>query len=156
MSDQIQFEPRACRLAEPSRITVLRRAEVLRNVDIFSKATVEELLRIAAISGEIRFKAGEVLFRQGEIADALYIITEGRVEIKNEGRGETLGACEAIGLYEVLSDETRYASALAVEDTYALKIEAEDFFDLVSHNTEIVQSLFRLLIQKLASNGKRP
>lgn len=150
MSDQIQYEPQACRRAEPERFTVLRRAEVLRKADIFSRATVEELLHLAAISREVRFAGGDQIFRRGEPADAIYILIGGRVELEGDARRDSPGPFEAVGLYEVLSDQRRAASARAAEETLALKIEAQDFFDLLSHNIEIVQGLFRLLIQELS------
>lgn len=150
MSDQIQYESQACRRAEPARFTVLRRAEVLRKTELFSRATVEELLHLAAISREVRFGAGETIFARGEPADALYILIGGRVELEGDAPREAPGPFQAVGLYEVLSDQRRAATARAAEETLALKIETLDFFDLLSHNIEIVQGLFRLLIQKLS------
>lgn len=149
MSEQTPYEPIISGSSSNVGLTALQRAEILRNAEIFSKATVEELLYVAAISSEVRFKAETTIFQEGEIADALYVIIEGKVERIRFGYKEALGPYEVFGLYAVLTGEPRYASAQTLEDTYALKIGAQDFFDLVSHNTEIVQSLFKLLILKI-------
>ncbi len=155
MSEQVPFQPLLCTPSSEARYTALQRAEILRNVEFFSKATVEELFLLAAISCEIQLKAGQEIFREGEIADALYIIIEGKVELAGSTFKDMLGPHDAVGLYAVLADEPRYASAKILEDTYALKIGAQDFYDLLSHNAEIVQSLFKLLTSRLASEGKR-
>ena len=144
-----------CASSSKPRFTALQRAEILRNVEIFSKATVEELFLLAAISCEVRLKAGGDIFMEGEIADALYVIVEGKVQLTGSRIRDVLGPHDAVGLYAVLADEPRYASAKVLEDTFALKIGAQDFYDLLSHNAEIVQSLFKLLTLRLASEGKR-
>jgi CRP-like cAMP-binding protein len=155
MSEQVPFQPLVCTPASEARYTALQRAEILRNVEFFSRATVEELFLLAAISCEVQMKAGQEIFREGEIADALYIIIEGKVELAGSTIKEMLGPHDAVGLYAVLAGEARYATAKIREDTYALKIGAQDFYDLLSHNAEIVQSLFKLLTSRLASEGKR-
>lgn len=155
MSEQVPFQPMVCNSSSEPKLTALQRAEVLRNVEFFSKATVEELFLLAAISCEVQLKAGDDIFMQGEIADALYIIVEGKVELTGSTFKDVLGPHDAVGLYAVLADEPRYASARVLEDTFAFKIGAQDFYDLLSHNTEIVQSLFKLLTSRLAREGKR-
>ena len=74
-----------------------------------------------------KYKAGEIVFRQGYPADNAYVIESGQVEIFQEladGKEEhvaTLGAGQMFGEYGVLDDAPRSASARAVEDT-TLKI----------------------------------
>lgn len=85
------------------------------------------LILLATISCEIQLNAGEKIFAEGEIADALYIIVEGKVELRGSAISGLLGPYEAFGICAVLSNEPRYASARALEDTFALKIRAQDF-----------------------------
>lgn len=155
MSEQIPFQPMVCNSSSEPKFTALQRAEILRNVEFFSRATVEELFLLAAISCEVQLKAGADIFMEGEIADALYIIVEGKVELTGSTFNGVLGPYDAVGLYAVLADEPRYASAKVLEDTFAFKIGAQDFYDLLSHNVEIVQNLFKLLTSRLAGEGKR-
>jgi len=154
MSEQVPFQSLVYTTSSEAQFTAMQRAEILRNVKFFSRATVEELFLLAAISSEIQLKAGEDIFREGEIADALYIIIKGKVELAGSSFRELLGPHDAVGLYAVLADEPRYASAKVLEDTFAFKIGAQDFYDLLSHNTEIVQSLFKLLTSRMASEEK--
>jgi len=149
MTELLPYQPIVSGSSSEPKLTAIQRAEILRKAEIFSKATVEELLYLAAIAGEVHFEAETIIFSEGEMADALYIIIKGTVERINAPLKEVLGSHEAFGLYAVLTGEPRYATVQALEETYALKIETQDFFDLISHNTEIVQSLFKLLFQQI-------
>lgn len=71
---------------------------------------------------ELRFKAGDIIFKEGYPSDHAYIIVSGKVEIFQEREGKkqnlaTLCAGEMFGEYGVLDDKPRSASAGAVEDT---------------------------------------
>ena len=71
---------------------------------------------------EVRFKAGEVIFRQAYPADYAYVIKSGRVEIYKEnsdGSEEHIVILEPgqmFGELGVLDDAPRSASARAVDD----------------------------------------
>lgn len=138
-------------------LTTLQRAEFIRGVDIFSHATVEELFRLASIAQEVRFAPQEVIFREGDVGDALYPIIKGQVELScnEKGRTEVVGAGQAFGLYSVLTREPRYATAKAVEDTLALRIGGEDLYTLLSNNMEIVASIFKHFAKTLGVSPRR-
>jgi len=133
------------------QLTALQKVECLRHVDLFSHATVEELVRLAAISAEVHFRAGDMIFGEGDIGDALYVVIRGRVSLTRGGTedNETVSSLRAFGTYSVLTREPRYFTAKVLEDTFALRIDAEDFFDLLSHNMEIVVGIFKLFARKM-------
>jgi len=126
---------------------VMTRVEMvvfLQGVDLFSFCTAEQVLQVAAISSECSFAAGAVVYRRNQSPDALYCVVEGRVELLGEEERRTLvGPQGRFGVLEILSGRLRVADATAVTATRALRIEAEDFFDLLSNNIEIVKALFR-------------
>jgi CRP-like cAMP-binding protein len=116
----------------------------LQGVDLFSFCTAEQVLQVAAISRECAFAAGEVVYRRNQSPDALYCVVEGRVEVVGEAEQRTLvGPQGRFGVLEILSGRLRVADAVAATATRSLRIEAEDFFDLLSNNIEIVKALFR-------------
>lgn len=118
----------------------------LQSVDLFAHCRAEEILRIAAIARERRFAAGEELFTAGDPADELYCIVRGRVKIDGDER--EAGPLQTVGVHEILSGHLRTAGARSATDTLALAISAEDLFDLLANNVEIVKSLFRHLVQR--------
>ncbi len=121
----------------------------LQGVDLFSFCDADQMLRLAAISREWSFDPGERIYRRGTPADALYCVVEGAVRLVHEdGRGVEVGPRGRFGVDEILSGRLRDGDAVASKATRVLIIEADDFFDLLSNNIEIVKALFRQLSKK--------
>lgn len=57
------------------------KAEVLRNVELFEGATETLITRVADIAEEKSFALGEMVFEEGEKAQWVYILLEGKVRI---------------------------------------------------------------------------
>lgn len=53
----------------------------LDQAEVFEGLSDEQRRRVAAVAVEREVAAGEVLFRMGDVADALYVIRSGRVEL---------------------------------------------------------------------------
>ena len=71
--------------------------ELLRNIPLFAKLEPSKLKLLAFTSERITYEADQVLFRQGDVGDAAYIIVDGSAKVLVEtGEGEievaTLGA----------------------------------------------------------------
>lgn len=132
-------------------LTTLQKAELLRGLEVFSQATVEELYQLGSIAREVGFPADGTVFRENDGGDAFYIVVRGQIELtcQESGGREVLGPGQAVGLYSVLTREPRCATAKALEDTVGICIGAEDFYNLLSNNTEIVTSTFKYFVQKL-------
>ncbi len=131
-------------MAELARIETV---VFLQSVDIFSFCKAEEVLRIAAIARERSFVEGERIFESGDSADSLYCVVRGSVVLEtSDGTVRSAGPLTTFGVLEILTGRLRNASARAESDTLVLAIEADDFFDLLAHNIEIIKALFRHLI----------
>jgi CRP-like cAMP-binding protein len=86
------------------------------------------------------------VYQHNEPPDALYCIVEGKVDLGSEdGDSFRVGARETFGVLDILRGQLRSKVATAAADTQALVIEAEDFFDLMAVNIDIVRALFRQL-----------
>ncbi len=119
----------------------------LQGVDLFAHCNADQVLRLAAIARENTFAKGEEVFRKGDAPDALYCVVEGRVRLEREGDGGTIvGSSGRFGVLDILSGRPRSGRAVAQTDTRLLTIEAEDFFDLLSNNIDIVKALFRTVV----------
>ena len=125
----------------------------LQGVDFFSACTAEQILRISAIVHQRRLAAGETVYGPGEPASDLYCVVEGAVGTGNGAGRSRVEPGETFGVLEILSGRLRSQSAVAEEDSLVLEIGAEDFFDLLSHNIEIVKALFRRIIESREEPG---
>ena len=118
----------------------------LKSVDIFEHATVEQLGRIAGLMEEVNFEAGETIYKEGEPGDAFYVILSGRVLLERNGSTiRELNEKEAFGTLEVLDFHPRVATAKAIDQLRALKLNGQEFHDLLSLDIEMVQAVFRTL-----------
>ena len=125
---------------------------LLQGVELFKFCSAEEIVRIAAISEQRAFAAGEQIYRAKDPARTLYCVVEGEVALESEGGDDELrlGPHDSFGVLEILSGRLRANHARATKDTLTLAISAGDFFDLLSNNVEIVKALFREVL------GERP
>src|SRR5262245_49110001 len=60
----------------------------LRGVYLFEGLSDEQLGDLIAVGDEVRFEAGDVLFREGEVADFWWVLLSGRVELLRRTRWE--------------------------------------------------------------------
>jgi CRP/FNR family transcriptional regulator, cyclic AMP receptor protein len=102
------------------------------------------------------FSAGEVLFREGERGEEMYVIQSGLVRVVKRVGGEyrslaTLGKGEFIGEMAILNGRPRTATALVLEDARCLVIDAATLEQMVSDNTEIALRLVKKLARRLDS-----
>ncbi len=133
-----------------NQLTSLQKAELIRGVGIFSHAVVEELFRLASIAREVQFAAGEIVARENDIIDALYVVIVGSVEMAsaNDTFRQIVGPRETLGLHSVLTREPLEFTATALKETVALSIGAEDLYNLLSNDPEIMVSIFRHFTEK--------
>jgi CRP-like cAMP-binding protein len=135
--------------SEP-QLTSLRKAELIRGVDLFSSMTVEELFQVAAVAREVQFASGEVVARENDVGNPLYFVVQGKVELtsRREEWREVVESGAFFGLHAWLTREPLSFTAQTREDTLALAIGSEDFFSLLSSDTEIASSLFKYFAAK--------
>ncbi|MEM7583787.1 MAG: Crp/Fnr family transcriptional regulator [Acidobacteriota bacterium] len=130
-------------------LTRIQKVVVLQAVDLFTYCNAEQMMRIAGIAQQRNFGAGEKIYSINDAAESMCCVVEGKVKLRGAaGRERTIGARETFGVSEILSDRLRAENAWADSATVGLVIGAEDFFDLLSNNVEIVKALFRQLLRR--------
>jgi len=135
-------------MMEQKRLATIEKVVFLKSVDIFSHATIEELGRVAALTEEVHFEPGETIFRKGEPTDAMYLILAGRVAI--EGNGQIVREVtekQALGTVAALDRNPAVHTAKAMDSVYALKLNAQDFDDILSVDFECVRAVLHALCQ---------
>jgi CRP-like cAMP-binding protein len=149
MAQQIFSSPLKERLSSPM-LSIVEKVLFLKSVDLFSKISGEDLSRLAGIAEEVTFAQDELIFPEGEIGDTLYLIVDGSVMIhRQEKEIKRLGAKEAFGEMAILDNEPRNASVTALTDVTCLKIDRQDFYELMSEKVEIAYGIIRVLMSRL-------
>jgi CRP/FNR family transcriptional regulator len=131
-------------------LTTVEKVLFLQDVDIFEFTSTEDLSLIAAITDEIEYKADKVIFKEGEISDAMYMVSEGKVRLSRSGQEVMMAKHKDVfGTWALFDDEPRVVSAATVEDTVLLRIDKEDFIDLLADHVAITQSILKSMVKKL-------
>ena len=108
-------------------------AERFANNKLFEGIAAEVLNDIASGIELVRYKAGDVIFREGDPGECMYLVSDGRVKVSKAGRGcqqETLGFIEPgsfFGEMALLDGEPRSAQAAAVEASVLGRVNEATF-----------------------------
>jgi CRP/FNR family transcriptional regulator, cyclic AMP receptor protein len=130
-------------------VSLNEEVELLRNIPLFAKLEPSKLKLLAFTSERITYEAGQILFHQGDVGDAAYIIVEGSASVLVEtGGGEievaTLGRNDFVGEIAILCDVPRTATVKATAQTVTLRITKDLFFRLVAEFPEMRELASRL------------
>jgi len=137
-------------------ITTVEKVLFLKSIDLFRGLPGEELAQIAEIAEEVPISADGLVFSEGELGDALYIVAEGRVRVHNTERTlAEFGERECFGEMSVLDSEPRSASVSAMKETMLLKIGREEFKDILSERPEISLGIMKVLSRRLREMNRR-
>jgi CRP-like cAMP-binding protein len=104
--------------------------------------------------------AGEVILRQGEPAEFLYVVTDGMVEMSfkpYDGNPITVSHVEKGGLFgwsAVLGSDRYTSSAIAIEDVKALRLRGDELRELCLEHPEAGKDILEHLADGVSSRWK--
>ena len=131
-------------------MTLIEKILFLQEVELLSNLSPEQLGRIALITQETALPRGKTLFREKHGSDAMYVIVEGKVALESNGeRIHVAGEKEVVGTWALIDYEPMVATATVAEDARLLRIEREDFYDLLADHSEIMQQIFHMLVRRI-------
>jgi len=102
------------------------------------------------------YKNGEVIVRQGETGDSMYVIQDGQAEVvvdKNgtEVRLRTLGKGEFIGEMGVFERETRSATVRAVGETRVLTVDRRSIMKKIQEDPSLAFRIMETMSRRVRS-----
>jgi CRP-like cAMP-binding protein len=130
-------------------------ARMLGRVPLFIDLSGRELQRLGAACRQQDYAAGDVLLRQGEPGDTLFVIFSGRVQVTRHGdnatsRGlTTAGPGEVVGDMALLDDLPHSATVTALEPTRVLALPVYDFRSALREEPDITIRLLAAVSRRL-------
>jgi CRP/FNR family transcriptional regulator, cyclic AMP receptor protein len=101
------------------------------------------------------FKAGDIIFNQGDPAEELYVIKTGKVEIRLGNRLlDTLPEFSIFGEMALIDRSPRSATAVAATDATLVPVGEKQFLLLVSRTPYFALNVMRVLVARLRSANK--
>lgn len=138
-----------------------KRVAFLSTLPPFEQAGSEMLQRVAATIQTRRVRRGEAVFLEGNAANALQILAEGRVKLIREtedGREVILRLIrpgEMFGGAGIWGESTYPASAFAQEDSIVLQLSNTAFIEIISGHPKAALAVIQLLASRLRDAEER-
>ncbi len=135
-------------------------ANLLGRIPFFADLPDDDLEKLLSELEVVNLKAGDVLFREGERGEHLYIVVNGELEIlmgpgqENELILNMIQAGEYIGEMSLIQpDGLRTTSARAHGDVALLSMSRSKFRELLSRHPELAKSMISVLSQRLVNTN---
>ncbi len=136
---------------------VRRRVMATRLAETLPQLSPQQVARYLPNFKLIKYKLGEVIVRQGDLADMFYIITTGRAEVVNHRPGGEdlvlceLGAGEWFGEMGLLLGRARTATVRATADVEVMGLDRKNFQELMSESDPSKLDVTSVMFQRMIS-----
>ncbi|HEY4491176.1 MAG TPA: cyclic nucleotide-binding domain-containing protein, partial [Acidobacteriota bacterium] len=157
---EIPFPIRNVYLHQPRELKTVREEDLqrlsdsLRGVYVFASLADDELRLIAEQLEEMHFAKDEVIIREGETGDSLFVIEEGEVEVfltSLRGNRKSLGTLRAgdfFGEMALLMGGKRSASVEATMDVCLYKLDKDRFKEILAQKPKILDEISDVLSRR--------
>ena len=134
--------------------------EILKGIPLFSKVEPAKLKLIAFTGERMNYAAGQELFHQGDVGDAMYVILAGSADVLLETPNGQIRVAELrknsfVGDIAILSDVPRTATIKAREPLTTLKIYKDMFYRLVAEFPQMAIEMMRELAHRLEDTNQK-
>ena len=118
----------------------------LSHIGLFSELTLPELTTVTRQLSFEDYSEGEVIFRQNDVSESLYIVVHGEVYVQRDGeRIAELPAGAHFGEMALLNQRPRSATVVAAKDTSLLRLTRDAFYQVVQQDHVVgVKFLWKL------------
>lgn len=120
---------------------------LLASVELFHGLDQPTLRRLGDELEPVRLSADEVLFRRGDPADSLYLVTDGCLQVVFERADDTeqmlgqIAAGGCLGEIALLANQPRSATVRAVQPSALLRLTKAGFDRFLAQHPDIKQQL---------------
>ena len=126
------------------------------------KHVLEHTLQVDAVAAmfEQRYAAGQVVIRQGDAGESMFVILSGRVEVTvrdqdgPEVRLAELTAGDFFGEMSLMTGAPRVATVTATEETRVMEVSKDSFRHVLEARPELVDELGRALHVRMAERAQ--
>lgn len=135
--------------------------EFLRNIQLFSSLSDEELDQVCSKVIVEEFKKNEIILHEEDTNDFMYIILLGKVKViqtTEDGKEIILAihkADELFGEISLIDGKTSPATVLATEDSLIAIISKNEFYSLLSNQGKVLEKFLQILCSRLRESWKR-
>ena len=132
----------------------------LQTSALFRDVPPSKLRLVSMASRRETHPSGDAIVSQGEPSDAVYVVVEGKVEVRRKSNGEDVTVASldkgyVIGDVAVLLGEPYVATIVAVSPVTVLRIDGDVFLQIVRDVPQISMALIRDLSRRVVSLAQK-
>jgi len=118
---------------------------------------VSRISRLLGVVDVVSVRSGEFLFREGDAADAFYIVKRGVVQVISEDgiTYETVGEGGIVGELAIVDEGTRSLSVRAESRAELVKVDVSGFLNLVTTEPTFSLAVMRVMSRRLRLMNRR-
>ncbi len=130
-------------------------AEALHSCPELAGLSQQQLEKLGEMARDVRFQAGDIIFREGDGRDDFYLIMSGAVALEIRAanhtvRIETLTDGEELGWSSVLPESKKHFQARALKTVHALAFEGEHLRDYCDEDPDFGFKFSRWMLNVVA------
>jgi signal-transduction protein with cAMP-binding, CBS, and nucleotidyltransferase domain len=138
-------------------LTPVERVLILKGADLLRDVGPRQLLRLAEVAREAEIAKGDRIYGENDLADAMYLVVEGRVRLSAGDRPfSEVGPGEAFGSWALVDGSERGQRAECVESGTVLALTREELYDVAAGDLSLLQQVIRALAKRLRALAERP
>ena len=142
-------------LQSGARLRTEQKVNFLKEVFLFKELSFPETIRVLRVVHEHEHSDGEVILREGDKGDELFILVEGKVDVtQGTVHLTTIEPGGHFGELGLIGDGVRSATVTANGDVVLLGINRSDFFDLVNGDHNLAVRLMWGFLRNLSGRMK--
>ena len=137
--------------------TEFEMVNALRAMDFFHDMDTIHLRKLASIAMESKFAAGDIIYKEGDLDKAMYLIQEGEVVIEMKTLDQstyatvlTVGPRELFGWSSLFPNQRKRARARAKKDTRAFILDGDRLNHMFQSDHKLENMVMRRIIQLVA------
>lgn len=129
---------------------MVRRILILQKIELFTRFSQEDFVRLAQLVEEVVYKPGQSICRVDEFGDCMYGIIEGSVRVhRGNETFAILKEGECFGEMALIDSGPRSADCSAESRTVLLQIHRDQVMSFCFQNIDVMRSMMQVLAGRL-------
>jgi len=127
----------------------------LASVPLFSSLSDRALRSVARTGVDRSYAAGERIVAKGEKGIGFYLVLEGRVEVRSDGKTlATVAPGNFFGEMALFEEQRRTADVIAVSAARCLVLSRHEFWGKMNDEPEVLRALMAELVRRLRTTSQ--
>ncbi len=133
--------------------------DILARMPLFRPLNDRELLRVLQVTDVVPYRAGQLVMREGERGEELFIVLSGNLKVmRGDTELATLSTGDHVGEMALVRSQPRSASVVAATESDLMVIRRTEFFEILRKEHQLAVKLLwqflGVLAERLAETNR--